>query len=31
MTSTFVYDYGRGARQERLAKQAMDKWGKNID
>jgi len=26
-----VQHYGRGARQERLAKQAMDKWEKNID
>ena len=30
-TLQMVQHYGRGARQERLAKQAMAKWEKNID
>ena len=30
-TLQMVQEYGRGARQKRLAKQAMDKWEKNID
>ncbi|MDE0727495.1 MAG: tyrosine-type recombinase/integrase [Alphaproteobacteria bacterium] len=30
-TLKMVQHYGRGARQKRLAIQAMDEWGKNID